>query len=476
MANIKKLSSAASESGKTTYDIVRRNSDSFRLNDADGAYAAAPADPYLSLAEDAVIKGLYEVSENRTVWTDGKYTVTSYIQRGGAPAPATDTIFGVGILRIVNDLIVDNLTVDDVWDEVLTAATHNVSASAGRRLRNVSSVIITDGTCPSAPLQSNQVILNGDAFSTDGAYDPAGIAINTGTGEGQARLILQYDGATKTATLDRNWKVDPDDTSEYIVFADAGREHVNEGLAQAGSSLSTIKLNALASDDDDAYRGQTVFLRSGMGEDQARKITSYDGTTKIATVERNWDHVPDGTTAYVMLPTGGFDTVTLISSIWNALTSAFTVVGSIGKLIVDFLDVAVSSRATSTDVTGAVTTGVILTNFPVTDGGEQRIQRGDVTTITLNAGSAWDFTGKRVFFTMKPDKFDGLGAATYKVNREATIAQASPGIATFTFTILESDTEDIYDAEFTQYDADGVSNPLTITADFKVRVTQDVRQ
>jgi hypothetical protein len=57
MPNTKKISMGWSETGKTVYAIIRREADSFRLNDADGAFATAPADPYLSLAEDAVIKG-----------------------------------------------------------------------------------------------------------------------------------------------------------------------------------------------------------------------------------------------------------------------------------------------------------------------------------------------------------------------------------------------------------------------------------
>ena len=206
--------------------------------------------------------------------------------------------------------------VDLVWDEVITGAAHNVQNSAGRRLRQASSIVIIDGTCPSAPLLSNQIILNGDASADDGAYDPAQVFIVTGTGAGQTRLILEYDGATKTATLDRNWKMDPDDTSEYRVASHPGREHVNEGLAQAGSTLNTIKLNVLASSNNNAYKGQVVFLRSGTGEDQAGKIISYNGTTKVATVENDWVVIPDGTTAYVMLPTGSFDTSTLINSIF----------------------------------------------------------------------------------------------------------------------------------------------------------------
>jgi len=92
------------ETGITTYCIVRREADNFRLNDADGAFASAPADPYLSLTEDSVIKGRYEASESRAVWNDGLYTVAVYKQAGGSPAPASDTIIGTGEMYIKSDL------------------------------------------------------------------------------------------------------------------------------------------------------------------------------------------------------------------------------------------------------------------------------------------------------------------------------------------------------------------------------------
>lgn len=63
------------------------------------------------------------------------------------------------------------------------------------------------------------------------------------------------------ATVDRNWKVNPNSTSEFIIYVNSGREHVNEGLAQGGTA-STITLNASASPTNMAYVGQNVFLRS----------------------------------------------------------------------------------------------------------------------------------------------------------------------------------------------------------------------
>lgn len=112
----KKLS-VLNETGKTVYAMVRRAADSYFLNDADGSFAAAPADPYLSLSENATLKALYEVSESRTVWDDGEYLAVYYAQLGGSPAPVTDEPLGSGVLFIVADA---ELTSDSVSDALQT--------------------------------------------------------------------------------------------------------------------------------------------------------------------------------------------------------------------------------------------------------------------------------------------------------------------------------------------------------------------
>jgi len=193
-----------------------------------------------------------------------------------------------------------------VWDEVLTGATHNIASSAGRRLRQLASVIVRAGTAQGPGTGNNQIQLDAGASATNGEYDPGLIFIETGTGAGQARLILQYNGSTRVATVDRDWRVNPDNTSEFVILADAGRNSVNEGLAQGGTS-TTITLNASASASDDAYNGQLVFIRSGTGQDQVGLVEDYVGSTKVATIRTRsatgqWATVPDTTSAYMMIP------------------------------------------------------------------------------------------------------------------------------------------------------------------------------
>ena len=113
--------------GLTVYCIIRREADDFRMDNADGSFAEVPAAPYISLTEDAVIKGRYELDEARTVWTDGRYSVAIYSQAGGSEVPANDTIIGTGEMYINSDLevVVDasinnlnDLSIGDITGEV----------------------------------------------------------------------------------------------------------------------------------------------------------------------------------------------------------------------------------------------------------------------------------------------------------------------------------------------------------------------
>jgi len=110
----KKITLDWSETAKTVYAIVRREADGYLMDDADGIFGAAPADPYLSLAEDSTIKGRYEASESRTVWDDGRYTIAVYKQVGGSPAPVSDTIIGTGEMNAESDSEVKELTLAEI--------------------------------------------------------------------------------------------------------------------------------------------------------------------------------------------------------------------------------------------------------------------------------------------------------------------------------------------------------------------------
>ena len=200
----------------------------------------------------------------------------------------------------VNDALVAFFTsaaelVDNIWDEVLTGATHNVSTSAGRRLRELAGVTVYANSATAGTI--NTITLGAGASATDKIYNRNHIVIVGGTGIGQTRAIVEYNGTTKVASVQRDWVTIPDATSEFIIIGYDQADCAQHGFATAGA-LGSITLETNASAIDDYYKDQDVKITSGLGTEQIRLITAYNGTTKVATVSPNWKTAPDATSIY----------------------------------------------------------------------------------------------------------------------------------------------------------------------------------
>lgn len=221
---------------------------------------------------------------------DGVTLATS--QANYAPAKAGDE------MAITPSELAD--IVDAIWDELASGHTGvltmggKLNLAASGSTSSLHEGLATGGT-------SNTITLDAGASSTNDLYDPGIIVITGGTGAGQCRSIMSYNGSTKVASVSRNWRVNPDATSQFRIITSADHTHTNEGLAQSGGA-STITLNANASSVDNEYVGQIIQIRSGTGEDQVRYIESYVGATKVATVNRVWDTTPDSTSGYAIIP------------------------------------------------------------------------------------------------------------------------------------------------------------------------------
>ena len=129
-----------------------------------------------------------------------------------------------------------NAIAASVWDEVLTAATHNVLRSAGRRLRNTADSTISSDVLPSqAGMTINQVKLAASEPATDHVFTQDLIVITDGTGIGQTRLIVEYSGATKVATVNCDWDVAPAAAAGYTVLGFSSFLFTTHGIARAGT-------------------------------------------------------------------------------------------------------------------------------------------------------------------------------------------------------------------------------------------------
>jgi len=69
---------------------------------------------------------------------------------------------------------------------------------------------------------------------------------------------------------------------------------IRVGTAQSGAGAAQIKLDSGASAAADWYANTVALILSGTAIGQSRVIVSYDGGSKIATVNRAWGVIPDG--------------------------------------------------------------------------------------------------------------------------------------------------------------------------------------
>ncbi len=295
--------------GQTIKAIVWGEDRSTRWNgsdmvDPDTILDAAWATGMIACAEELTASttgtGTYTGDFPVGITTVGEYAIEYFV--GASPTPGQIAV-GIQTVEWSGTAIANmDVTVDAIWDELLTGATHNIATSAGRRLRDIASQII--GTFDVVSATANTVTLDASASVMDGAYDPSQILVTEGTGAGQVRGIIEYFGsagngnAAKTAILDRDWKVTPDGTSKIVVIAQDGRASTNEGQLRGGST-TTATLNALAPGADIA--GLTLQFLSGTGQDQAALIISY--AQPIATFSA-LDVAVDAFTGYQLLPTG----------------------------------------------------------------------------------------------------------------------------------------------------------------------------
>jgi hypothetical protein len=87
--------------------------------------------------------------------------------------------------------------------------------------------------------------------------------------------------------------------------ADTGLVPIRSATAAAAAS-GTITLDGSASALDDFYRGCIVRITGSSGAptaaDQIRLITTYVGSTRVATIDKPWALTPSGTITYMIVP------------------------------------------------------------------------------------------------------------------------------------------------------------------------------
>jgi len=164
--------------------------------------------------------------------------------------------------------------------------------------------------------------------------------------------------------------------------ADTGLQSIRSNTAQAGGSTS-ITLDSGASASNSFYVNCLIILTGGTGAGQARFITAYVGSTKVASVSA-WTTNPDSSTTFAIM---GFDSVPgatapttaqITAAIFTDLMNGtdFNTAGSFGALVKANIDAATSSRM----ATYSQPTGFLAATFPaaIPDAAHYTNARGDL--------------------------------------------------------------------------------------------------
>ena len=203
---------------------------------------------------------------------------------------------------------------DNVWDEIITGATHNIPTSAGKRLLQLGDAISATVSDPSATVNS---FITDLTETINNFYSDQLIRFTTGNLTGLVRPILSYNGTTKEITIEEDLPVAPDDGSDFdiipahvhplsqiadSIWDEAVSEHAVAG--SAGKTLSDIqsgivgvlgltgentKWSGLAFDANDNLISAVITLYTDntlVTPIKAWQLTAtYDGSSRLTSYE-----------------------------------------------------------------------------------------------------------------------------------------------------------------------------------------------
>ena len=150
-----------------------------------------------------------------TAWASGAITAASI-----AAAAITAAKFGAGAIDAaavaggaIDADALDTTAVTEIVDAIWNAITHNyvVSGSFGERLHPLRYGIAQAGA-------AGTVTLDSGASTLDDYYNGQTVMLTAGTGSRQTRVISDYVGATRVASITPNWITAPDATSKFVVL------------------------------------------------------------------------------------------------------------------------------------------------------------------------------------------------------------------------------------------------------------------
>ena len=399
------------------------------------------------------------------------------------------------------------------------ATTVNFSGTTINTVTNAGSVSLPTTTRTGAiqAAAAGTVTLDAGASAVTDFYVGQLVILTSGSGVGQVRRIMAYNGTSKVATLNRNWATTPAAADTFVITADdrVDLSHV-QGTAQTARDLggqldaavssrmatftlpanfSAFSLTAAGRVDVAAVAGTAQTARdlgAQLDATVSSRMATFSlptnfgalsvtaaGRVDVAAVAGTTQTARDlganlDTTVSSRLATAGYTTPPTASAIatavWDALTAAITTVGSIGVLLKTNVDALISSRMAAF---------TLPTNFAAL--GITAAGRVDVGSVSGTAQTARDLGGQ-LDATISSRMAAGatVGANLTQIMGVAltgTAAQVAASFSSFYNVAAPTGTVNSLPAE-TPGAANGLlrggSNPATSFAGFTANITGDL--
>lgn len=305
------------------------------------------------------------------------------------------------------------------------AAVSTSSAQLGVNVVQAGATAWASGAITAASIASNAITSAkiatdaiGSAQIADGAIDAATLATGTITAAkfaagaiDAAAIAADAIGSSELATTAVDEIVDAvwdELTSGHVASGSFGQAlfRIRTGTAQAGANGS-ITLDGSASATDDFYKNGLIVLSAGTGANQARTISGYTGSSKIATVTPNWVTNPSSDSVFVILPAGSIAGATaptaaeVADAVWDEARSGHPTSGTFGEGVASVQGSVTGSVASVTGAVGSVTGNV---------GGNVV---GSVASVTGAVGSVTGNVGGNVTGSVGSMASGGIAAASF---------------------------------------------------------------
>jgi hypothetical protein len=185
---------------ETDNDVVVTDATS-SLSDL-SALTDAHSDWGLKEVSSTLAPGLYRLDLADAVFASGAWSAVVYVMITTSAAAASPMEF----ILVADDPLIT--IADAVWDEATSG--HVTSGSFGEQFYAIRSNTAQAGA-------ATTITLDASASAVDDFYNNTIIVVTGGTGAGQSRIISDYVGATKVATVP-TWATNPSSDSTFVII------------------------------------------------------------------------------------------------------------------------------------------------------------------------------------------------------------------------------------------------------------------